>query len=234
MSMPTTSHPRDMNHSQRPPARQPTSSTRHRLSVSAFRSSSWLRGDHYASPSISSVSPWPRVRKIQIPWVAAAISATMAAAAAFGSGRGDDRAADHQMIGTGRDRARGRHDALLVVHAGAGRPDAGADKGHARADERTQRRGFGARAHEAIDADIAGLRGALRDQFRHREVVSGRRQTRRRHRMSTPSRREFATGRAPPRPPSWSADRRERSEPSRRAGRRFPRLWQPYYRYHAA
>ncbi len=49
----------------------------------------------------------------------------------------------------------------------------GVTKRHAGADDRTQHRGLHARADEAVDPDVARLRGALADQLRDGEIVAG-------------------------------------------------------------
>ena len=62
-----------------------------------------------------------------------------------------DRPADDQMIGTGRDRGRRRHDPLLVARLGAGRPDARRHQHHAGTDDGAQHRRLPAGADEAVD-----------------------------------------------------------------------------------
>ena len=73
------------------------------------------------------------------------------------SSRADDRPADDEIVGACRDRARRRHDALLVAGVGAGRPDARRHEHHVGADDRRSSAGLLGRADDAVDADVARL-----------------------------------------------------------------------------
>jgi hypothetical protein len=56
---------------------------------------------------------------------------------------------------------------------GAGRPDARRHQRHFRADDAANFCRLLGRADDAVDADVARLRGALSDQLRHGEVIAG-------------------------------------------------------------
>ena len=98
----------------------------------------------------------------------------IASATARGSDGGDDRPADHEIIGARGDRGRRRHDSLLIAGGGAVRADAGRHQHHVGAGDRAHGRGLFRRADQTIDPENARLFRACGDQCLYRRVVAGR------------------------------------------------------------
>src|SRR6478609_6989629 len=90
----------------------------------------------------------------------------------FGISGARDRAADHEIIGADGNRARRRHDALLVVGRPAGGPDARSHQMHLMADDLAQAGRLFRRTNEAIDAERLRLSRACRDEIGDAEAIA--------------------------------------------------------------
>ena len=80
---------------------------------------------------------------------------------------------DHQIIRAGGNRARRRHDALLVAGRRARRPDARRHQIHLVTDDLAQGRRLLRRANQAVDAEHLRLLGARFHQIGHVEAIAG-------------------------------------------------------------